>query len=100
MAVGIEAPAFDEEDEPEDEPLVADAEPPDVLAPPAVEVPSEACEMTELFWLWMLARMDDCPALTAVELPVAVWIAVAFGAAVMLAAALLSAAGFVASGTR
>jgi len=107
MPVGMDA-APDEEDE--TEPLVAVAAPapepePAVEAPPAVEVPSEAREMTELFWRWMLARMLDWPALMAVELWIMVEMlesAVAFGAAVMFAELIteLSAAGFVTAGTR
>jgi len=106
IAVGIDAPA-DEEELPEelpDEPLDPELPPAvEVAAEPPVEVPSEARETTELFCDIMLARMEDCPALTALLLPVipvAIGaIAVAF-ALVMLAAAELSAAGFVARGTR
>jgi len=105
MAVGIEAPADDEDELPE-EPLEEEPElePPavEVAEEPPLEVPSEARDTTELFADMMLARIEDCPALTAVELPVipvAVGITVAF-ALVMLEAAELSAAGFVARGTR
>jgi len=99
-AVGMAAPAEEDEDEPL-EPDVAEAPlaPPEVEAPPAVEVPRDARETTELFWEWMLARMLLWPALMAVEL----WeMAVAFGAAVILAelSTELSAAPFVTAGTR
>jgi len=104
MAVGIDAPALDDEEEPlPDEPLDPELPPAvPVAEEPPVEVPSEARDTTELFCDMMLAKMDDCPALTAVPLPVmpvAVGSAVAF-ALVMLAAAELNAAGFVARGTR
>jgi len=115
MAVGIEAPALEEDELPEllDE-LPLDEEPELEPEPelevdeedPRVEVPVEACATTELLAADWLARMEDCPALTAVWLaliPEAVAITVAFALAaadVMFAAAELRAAGFVARGTR
>jgi len=113
MAVGIEAPALEEDELPEllDElpeelPLEEEPELEVDEEDPRVEVPVEACATTELLAADWLARMEDCPALTAVWLaliPEAVAITVAFALAaadVMLAAAELRAAAFVARGTR
>lgn len=104
MAVGIEAPADEEEDEPLleplPEPLEPDAEEPDAaaeVAPATVDVPSEAREITELFCEWMLAKMLDWPALMAVALWMMEESAVAFGAAVTAPVPL---AMLVATGTR
>ena len=68
-AVGRDAPAAEEDEEPLER-LLAEADEPEAPEPEeedaaaSEEVPAEACETTELLADWMLARMEDWPALT------------------------------------
>ena len=76
IAVGMDAPADDEEDEPE-EPLEdePDEEPePDeaeLLEPEPVDVADAAAELMEEFWAETPERIDDRAALMAEELYIA-----------------------------
>jgi hypothetical protein len=94
MAVGMEAPADEEEDEPE-APLDAEAPAPPAVVPALEDGPAEAEARTELFCDWMLEMIEDWLALIAVELPRGAVI-VAFGAPVVMFIAALP----VTAGTR
>jgi len=95
----MEAPADEDEelpDEPDDPELEPVLEAVDEPEPEAVEVPSDAREMTELLCADALAKIPDCAPLTADELPampVAVPTNVAFALVMFAAVVAMAPAG-------
>jgi len=96
----MEAPADEDEELPDELPLEPELEPVleavDEPEPEAVEVPSDAREITELLCADALAKIPDCAPLTADELPgipVAVPTNVAFALVMFAAVVAMAPAG-------